>query len=123
MGGSGSIRFLERRNYSQMASYFSDSCDYDHDGTSSNDPYLKIHYGVWKRLCAEHAIEKINISVHSSEDDSWPESLIKKMSWGGDEADTKKDEHATKRRDLVHKETRIIAEEGNAWEWIFLSRI
>ena len=30
---------------------------------------LKIHYGVWKRLCAKHAIEKINITVRSGDDD------------------------------------------------------
>ena len=36
---------------------------------------LKIHYGVWKRLCArKHAIEKINITaVCSGDDDSGPE--------------------------------------------------
>ena len=35
---------------------------------------LKIHYGVWKRLCArKHAIENINITVPSGDNDSGPE--------------------------------------------------
>ena len=30
---------------------------------------LKIHYGLWKRLCAKYAIKKINITVRSGDDD------------------------------------------------------
>ena len=82
---------------------------------------LKIHYGVWKRLCTKLAIDKNNsITIEgSSGDESGRDHVVPVRNYHGYEAETFQDEYVTKRGEVVEKEEARMIQEDEMGSSIF----